>query len=317
MAGIMKQDVNYNIILLSLLFGLGANIVRSFRWANLIDSLGKKVNRTNVILAILGNYAINTAIPFRVGDIWRCGVTAKYEKVPFTKLLGTLFVDRIMDTIMVTLISFCIFIFNINFLTHFFSENPPLIINYIYSIVTSVWTYVGLIVTGLLLCLIFVKYKHLSIVKKIRVSLSNFLEGIKSLQKIKNKFLFVIQTFLIWGGYFLYLYVAFFAFDFTKDLGVRIGLMTFVMGSISIAVPVQGGIGVWHFMVISTLTAFGVSKLDAGAFAFLIFAVQALWVIITGLIGIIALPIYNASRHKINDEVAERHDPTILDTFNS
>lgn len=292
MMDVVKKGVRYDIILFSLIFGLMGNIIRGLRWGMLIDSLGKRVRLKNVIYSVLGNYAINMALP-RVGEIWRCGMVAKYEKVPFTKLLGTLFVDRIMDTVVVGLLTLCLFVFNISFFRNFFSENPPVIVETIYHILTSVWTYIGLILFILLLWVIFVRLKHLSLVQKIAGMAKNILEGIKSLWKIEYKVRFVVETLLIWCCYFLYFYVAFFAFDFTKDLGIRIGLIAFAMSSIGVAAPVQGGIGVWHFMVISTLVAFGVNSNDAGAFAMVVFAVQTLWVVLVGLFGIAALPIIN------------------------
>ncbi|MDR1115017.1 MAG: flippase-like domain-containing protein [Tannerella sp.] len=293
---VVKKGVRYDIILFSLIFGLAANTVRGLRWSMLIDSLGKRVNRKNVIYAVWGNYAINMALP-RIGEIWRCGVTSKYEKVPFAQLLGTLFVDRIMDTLVVALLTLCLCVFNISFFRDFFSENPPAMISTLYALASSVWTYAGLAVLLLTFWLVFVKLKHLAIVKKIIEMFRNIWEGIKSIWKIKQKTRFFIQTLLIWGGYFLYFYITFFAFDFTKDLGVRIALIAFAMSSIGVAIPVQGGIGVWHFMVISTLVAFGTDVSDAGAFAMVVFAIQTVWVILTGLFGIVALSVANKNEN--------------------
>lgn len=39
----------------------------------------------------------------------------KYDKIPFTRLLGTLLIDRVSDTIMVGLITMSIIIFNFDF----------------------------------------------------------------------------------------------------------------------------------------------------------------------------------------------------------
>jgi uncharacterized protein (TIRG00374 family) len=298
---VIKEGVRYDIIFFSLLFGLAANTVRGLRWGMLIDSLGKRVKKKNAIYAIWGNYAINMVLP-RVGEIWRCGVMSKYEKIPFTKLLGTLFVDRIMDTLVVALLTLCLCVFNISFFQNFFAENPPVIIATLYTLISSVWTYVGIAILGLIFWFIFVKLKHLAIVKKIIEMFHNIWEGFKSLWKIEYKARFIIQTLLIWGGYFLYFYITFFAFDFTKDLGVRIGLIAFAMSSIGVAVPVQGGIGVWHFMVISTLVAFGVNISDAGAFAMVVFAIQTVWVVWGGLFGIVALPIANKNEDEDNGQ---------------
>jgi hypothetical protein len=115
---------------------------------------------------------------------------------------------------------------------------------------------------------------------------------------MEHKVRFFIQTILIWGGYFCYFYTTFYAFDFTRELGVRIGLIAFAMSSIGVAVPIQGAIGVWHFMVISTLICFGVAESDAAAFAFVVYAIQTMWIVILGLLSIVALPIINKEKEK-------------------
>jgi uncharacterized protein (TIRG00374 family) len=286
---VIKKGVRYDVILFSLFFGLAANTLRGLRWSLLIDALGKRVQRRRAVFAVWGNYAINMALP-RVGEIWRCGVMAKYEKVPFSKLLGTLFVDRMMDTLVVALLTLCLCVFNIGFFRNFFTENPPLIIGTLYRLLSSGWTWTGLLLSVAACWFVFVKLKRLTVVQRITTVFGNIWEGFRSLWTIRHKARFVAQTFGIWVGYFLYFYLTFFAFDFMRDLGLRIALITFAMSSISVAVPVQGGIGVWHFMVIATLAAFGVERTDAGAFAMVVFAIQSAWVVLTGLFGIAALP---------------------------
>ena len=60
---VVKEGVRYDIILVSLLFGLFANIVRGLRWGLLISSLGERFKMSNVIYAVLGNYAVNLVLP--------------------------------------------------------------------------------------------------------------------------------------------------------------------------------------------------------------------------------------------------------------
>ena len=294
MTSIFKKGVRFDIILFSLIFGMGANIARGYRWGLLIDSLGERVKRSNTILSVFGNYAINMVLP-RVGEIWRCSEVAKHEKVAFTKLLGTMLVDRVMDTLVVATLTVSLFVFNISFFKKYFSKNPAILDGF-YAMFTSVWMYIGLAALVIVICLLFTKWGHLTAVQKGRKAVLNVWEGIKSLWKIKHKVRFIIQTLLIWCGYFCFFYITFFAFDFTRDLGVRIGLLAFTMSSIGVAVPVQGGIGVWHFMVISTLVCFGVADSDAATFAFIVYAIQTLWIVILGLISIVALPIINKEK---------------------
>ncbi|WP_106831859.1 lysylphosphatidylglycerol synthase transmembrane domain-containing protein [Parabacteroides pacaensis] len=291
---IIKNGVRYDVLLFSLIFGLLANIIRAFRWKLLINSLGDQPRTMNVVWAVLGNYAVNLILP-RVGEIWRCGVIRKYDKISFTQLLGTLVVDRTADTLMVALITLGIFVFNIGFFISFFAKNP-MILDGFYSMFTSIWIYVVIIIMALFIWVIFTYMRNFTLVVKAKNILKNVWVGIKSIWYLKQKGLFLVYTIGIWSGYFLFFYTTFYAFGFTEHLGLVVGLIAFAMSSIGVAVPVQGGIGTWHFMVISTLVCFGVTDNDAAAFAFIVYSVQTVWTALIGLVGVIALPISNRQR---------------------
>ena len=263
---VVKEGVRYDIILVSLLFGLFANIVRGLRWGLLISSLGERFKMSNVI--------------------------TKYDKISFTKLLGTLLIDRVSDTIMVGLITLMIFIFNISFFTSFFAKNPALLEGF-QSMFNSIWIYVAVIIFVAVIWFVFTYMSNFTLVQKAKGMLRNVWTGMKSIWYMEHKMRFVIETLLIWGGYFCYFYITFYAFDFTKDLGIVVGLITFTMSSIGVAVPVQGGIGPWHFMVIATLVCFGVNENDAAAFALVVHTVQTVWTGLCGLFGVVALPLTN------------------------
>ena len=199
---VIRKGVRYEIILFSLLFGLGANIVRGLRWGLLIRSLGDKVKTCNVIYAVLGNYAVNLVLP-RVGEVWRCGMITKYDKIPFTRLLGTLLIDRVSDTIMVGLITMSIIIFNFDFFHSFFAKNPALLDGF------SVHVQLDMDLCGRRnfiagIWFIFTYMSNFTLVKKAKSMLQNVWDGMKSIWLMKRKGLFVIQTLLIWTGYFLY-----------------------------------------------------------------------------------------------------------------
>ena len=288
---VIRHGVRYDIILFSLLFGLFANIVRGLRWGLLIETLGVRFKRSNAINAVLGNYAVNLVLP-RVGDVWRCGIVAKYDKISFSKLLGTLLIDRVSDTIMVGTITLFIFIFNIDFFISFFAKNPALLEGF-HAMLNSIWIYALAIGLVILVWFVFKYMSRFTLVRKAKDLLLNVWAGMKSIWLMDRKWLFLVQTLLIWRGYFCYFYITFFAFDFTRELGIGVGLIAFTMSSIGVAVPVQGGIGPWHFMVIATLVCFGVNENDAAAFALVVHTVQTVWTGLCGLGGIVALPLTN------------------------
>ena len=288
---VIRHGVRYDIILFSLLFGLFANIVRGLRWGLLIETLGVRFKRSNAINAVLGNYAVNLVLP-RVGEVWRCGIVAKYDKISFSKLLGTLLIDRVSDTIMVGTITLFIFIFNIDFFFSFFAKNTALLEGF-HAMLNSIWIYALAIGLVILVWFVFKYMSHFTLVRKAKDLLLNVWAGMKSIWLMDRKWLFLVQTLLIWSGYFCYFYITFYAFDFTRELGIGVGLIAFTMSSIGVAVPVQGGIGPWHFMVIATLVCFGVNENDAAAFALVVHTVQTVWTGLCGLGGIVALPLTN------------------------
>ncbi|GHT33319.1 dolichol-P-glucose synthetase [Bacteroidia bacterium] len=289
---LLKRGVRYDILLFSLVFGLAANIVRAVRWGLLIDTLGEHYKMKNLVFAVLGNYAVNLVFP-RMGEVWRCGIITKYEKISFTKLLGTLLIDRVADAISVGLILVGIVCFNAGFFKTFLANNPSLMISF-----PDYWIIILFLIIVAAVWYTFTRLKHLTFVQKSIGVLSNVWEGMKSVWLMEHKGLFIIETVMIWGLYFIYFYTTFYAFGFTEHLGVRVGLIAFTMSSIGVAVPIQGGLGPWHFMVINTLIVFSVSGADAKNFAFVVFAVQTLWQALCGIFGIAALSITNKAVDK-------------------
>jgi uncharacterized protein (TIRG00374 family) len=294
---VISKGVRYEIILISLLFGLAGNIIRGIRWGMLIDSLGERFRLSNVIYAVLGNYAVNFVLP-RVGEMWRCGVVTKYDKIPFSKLFGTLLIDRIADAVAVGILSVVVLAFNFPFFRHFFAGHPSLTGGLPFNFGT-VWIILFIVILIVAIRFAFTRLGHLSFVRKAKGVLEGILEGMKSIRLMEYKTRFLIQTILIWVCYFLYFYIAFYAFDFTRNLGIGPGLMAFIMSSIGVAVPIQGAIGPWHFMVIATLVVYGVNENDAAAFALVVHTIQSVWLILCGLFGIVALPVTNKNRERV------------------
>jgi uncharacterized protein (TIRG00374 family) len=291
----LKKDVNYWIIALSLPFGLFGQIMRAFRWDLLIRPLGYHPRKSNLIYSVLGNYGVNLAF-LRLGEVWRCTMINRYEKIPFTKLIGTMIIDRVSDTITVALIIIVAFILNVPYFESFFAQHPETYAKF-YEIFSSVWFYTGIAVTGIAVWFCFWKFKEHPVIKKINQFLFNVWEGIRTIGRMKNNWLFIFYTLLIWLSYFLYFYICFYAFPFTENLGWNCGLIAFGMGSIAMGVPVQGGVGAWQVMIMAALMGFGIAKDDAGAFAFCVWTIQSLiFTAIYGLFGVMALPIANRKK---------------------
>lgn len=278
------KDANYGILAFSLLFGLLGNTIRGYRWELLIRPLGYKPKISTLNYAIYGGYAVNFVFA-RAGEIWRCGIVAKEEKVPFTKLIGTMILDRVFDTLTVLTITVIAFFLNMQFLLKQNEETLQSITN----ILTSPAFYLGILGIVAIIFIILKFFKNNFIVKKVLDLLKGMAADMKAIWKMDTKGRLFLYTIGIWGSYFLYFYTTFFAFDFTKDLGFTAGLVAFALSSISMGVPSNGGLGPWQIAVIAALSIYGVDGVSATAFATGVFSIQSLWVIFCGLIGIAML----------------------------
>ncbi|NDW11017.1 lysylphosphatidylglycerol synthase transmembrane domain-containing protein [Dysgonomonas sp. 520] len=276
------KNANWAILTFSLIFGLLGNVIRGLRWRLIIDPLGYHPRKSSLVYAVLGNYAVNFALP-RAGEIWRCGVISKEEKIPFKKLIGTLIIDRVFDTLMVALILLLAFVCNATVFLRKSSEFniPPFL--------TSVWFYVAVAASLVVVIAIFAIFKENKIVKKVREFLLSIWNDMKTVKTMKEKKRFLIYTVSIWIAYFLYFFVTFYAFDFTSHLGIAAGLFVFALSSVSMAIPSNGGLGPWQAAVVFALMAFAIQSEQAIAFATAVFTFQSIWVVLCGLFGIAAL----------------------------
>ena len=283
----ITKSANFYIIAYSLLFGLAGNIFRALRWELTIQSLGYYPKRISLIYAVMGNYAVNFVLP-RAGEVWRCGVVTKYDKVPFSTTFGTLLVDRFFDVVAMGFILVLCLVLDFKFFATYLQANPAVGTGVI-SIFSSFWLY------GILIFIFSVFYVLLRflpnffLIKKIKLFYGGMKRDILMVWKMQKKSLFILYTFLCWFGYYLYFFLFFYAFGFTEHLGPVAGLLVFAMSSLGVAAPTQGGIGAWHFMVITSLLVYGVSYEQGSAFAGAVFTIQSLWLILIGLFSIFAI----------------------------
>lgn len=280
-------------IIIPLFIALLSHFLRAVRWKMLIDPLGKEVNLWNVYGAVMAGYCINYAVP-RAGEIARCGLVKKYEGVPFTELLGTLIVDRSVDIIVEGFVILLTIVLQYSEIMQL-AEQYHLIEGAI-GLLSNPITWI-IIVSLIALPFLFRKaIKNTKIYSKIKEMLSNVVNGLKSVLKLEHKGLFILYSILIFVCYYFMFYLCFFAFDYTENLSMLCGLSAFVMGSLGIIAPVQGGLGAWHVLVIGTLVTYGVFEDQACSFALLVHGSQTLMLISVGILAMALMFYFNKKK---------------------
>ncbi len=293
----LRNDVNYWWFLPVIVVSIFSHIFRALRWQLQLRAIDVHPSMSALINSIFGTYFVNLLFP-RLGEVWRSGYIANREKTSFTQVLGSMVGDRLSDTVTVALLTLFTFFIAQDKLMMFFDQRD----DGSGSIFTS-WVFWLLVVLGvmgvLVMVWIFRSKSENKVIAKVRLMLRNLWDGFAAIGKMDGKWLFLLYTVLIWGCYFLQLYLASFAFACTKDLGIMAILVLFVLSSIGMAVPSNGGLGAWQFAIIFGLTLYGVGTFppstpydpQASAFAWLVWGVQTCLLIVLGIYAFISMAI--------------------------
>lgn len=283
--------LNWFWMSVSLVFGVMSHVLRGWRWKLTLEPMGEHVRSSNCVYAIFVSYASNMIIP-RLGEISRCGVLVKYDGVSFSKALGTVVTERLIDSLCVLLIICGTLLVNFHVFDSFFAKTGSNI-HSIADLLSSPVLYIVGASTVAFLVLVYFLIRKLSFFVHVQKFMKNVWEGISSLRKVQNFPLFIFYTVGIWACYFLHFYLTFYCFDFSAHLGWMAGMAMFVAGSIAVLVPTPNGAGPWHFAIIAMMSLYGVSWEDAGIFALIVHGIQTLLIILLGIYGLAVLPFTN------------------------
>nr|WP_321454154.1 lysylphosphatidylglycerol synthase transmembrane domain-containing protein [uncultured Carboxylicivirga sp.] len=290
---VLKNDVDFRWIGLSVFLGLLSHLSRAMRWRMLIEPVERKPRLSNTFWAVMTGYLANLVFP-RMGEVSRCGVISKYEKMSFTRVVGTVVAERLSDLLMLVLITVVVLILQFDLFVVFIHKHIHL--EGLTTMFSSPFFYIIIAVIIASVFLIIRFSERLSILKHVRNLWVKFSDGLSSYRKIKNVPAFIFHTLFIWTMYFLMIYVCFFSMDQTSKLTIDAGITILLTGSLGMIAPVQGGLGPWHFMVIATLKLYGITSDVGGVFALVVHAAQNAMIIVVGLIAFIVLPFINPSK---------------------
>jgi uncharacterized protein (TIRG00374 family) len=300
------KHANYFWILLSLLISFAGFIVRALRWRLLIEPLGYAPGRSNTFYAVMIGYLANFAFP-RIGEITRCGTLNRTEKIPLDSLIGTVIVERSIDVITMILLIILIFFSKIHFFGDFLTNQ---IFNPAIEGFSGYFTKPPIVWIGIIggFCLIIIglilfrkRLTRFSFIQKGIAIVKGVGNGLRTGFTMKRRGLFLLYTILLWTIYFLMTWVVVYALPATSHLKPIDGLFILVIGSIGITIPVQGGIGAFHWIVSLGLTLYDIPKEDGLAFATLSHESQALFIVLLGTFSLAMLAI-RRKRKKENVE---------------
>jgi uncharacterized protein (TIRG00374 family) len=280
--------IHYGYILAAFVIMLLSNWSRAVRWNLLIQPLGYKTSDRNGFLAVMVGYFANLAFP-RLGEVSRCVVLNRTNNVPVDKLVGTVIVERIFDFICLFIIVGLTLILEFEKIRNFFVENITkklgqggfMALLTVFNITIAI----TVIIIGIALTFaLYRRYRNHKAVAKVTTLAKGLFDGMKGVGKMKKKWLFLFHSAFIWAMYYLMVYLCFLALSSTEHLGLVAALTVLVTGSFGFVMPVQGGIGAYHFAVASTLVLYGLTEKEGAVFALVAHTFQmSVFVLVGGL----------------------------------
>jgi len=287
-------NMNMKWYILAFILSIVSNYSRAVRWQTIIEPMGYKPNIVNTFLSINIMYLSNSLIP-RSGELSRCSILYRYDKIPITKLFGTVLVERIVDMLCFGLMLGILFVSQFGLVREYLLRPD---VKESLEAKANLWPIlIAVAVIGLIALIVIIKLRErilqTSIGKKIGKILFDLWEGIKSTKNIERKWAFIFHTVLIWTMYFGVLYVSFFSYESTAELGFTVAFAALIMGSLGMIIPTAGGIGTWNLMVTLTLVLYGVSEPNAFIYSFIALFMMTITSVIAGSLSFMYLPIYN------------------------
>lgn len=291
----LMQGANYFWILAYFACLIASHVVRSWRWGYLLAPIRRGIGFRNLFAGVMIGYMFNNILP-RAGEIARPYAISRTEQIPVSSALGTIVVERIIDTF-----SFLILVALLPLV-----YDGPLLESF-------PWLQsAGLTITAVtgagLVCLVALMVRRdwtdrfllrplgWVLPQGLRVradaQVHAFLDGFLFLKEPASFAVIALSGIVVWVLYILMTYVALFAFGL-GGLGPRAAVVLLTISSIGVAIPTPGSTGSYHAFTSQTLIRlYAVDPSVALGFATVTHAV--------GFIGVTLIGLYYFVRDRAN-----------------
>ena len=287
----LKQSKLWIVFPVLIILGL-SHFLRALRWRLIMEPLGYQPSIANTYLAVLIGYLANLAIP-RLGEVLKCTLLAKYEKVPAEKIVGTIVAERAFDVISLGIVFLMALGLQFNVIEAGWNQLKNQTANPVMNSNEVNWKMYLLVGIGILfVALFFILRKHIpTILTTFKQIISGIWEGVMSATKLKQQKLFFLYSIGIWFLYLLATYVGLYATAGTES-SFATAISCLAYASIGMILT-PGGIGAYAYFMAKVLELNGVDYTLGLANGTLQWFSQFLIVIVLGGLSLIILPIIN------------------------
>ena len=305
------KTAHYIYIIPVLIMAVLSHLSRAIRWKILIEPMGYHPSAANTFYSTLCGYFANTFIP-RAGELLRCTLLSRYEKIPFPKLFGTIITERIFDLICYFIVIAITFLIQIKTVSDFIKEKVEIFSTQ--NQATPVWVTITIGLTILSIGFFILKFilkryashPRLGKLKNLQIGLK---EGFFAIIHLKKRKAFIAHTIFIWAMYLLQVYVGFYALSETSHLGIGAAFSVLSLSTLAMIIA-PGGIGAFPVAVQQVLLIYSVDNIS---FGWLMWGVNTSIIIVLGIVSF-GLLIY---QNKYKNEKKRYHPRKDIETGRS
>lgn len=270
-------------VIASVLMGVVAVFIRALRWRLLLEPMGYSTSLSNAYHATMSGYLVNLGIP-RSGEVTRCAMFSKSDKVPLNVLVGTVLSERVLDLVMLAFVLLFSVLLQFNLLYGYIHEN---VISKLMANKLLLSVVVVCLLGGLLLA--FRAKRIFNAESTFGKMVLGFFDGIKSIFTLRRPVFFIACTIGIWVCYWMMTWFILLAFDFTAHLGMAGGLSTLVFSTLGVIIPAPAGSATIFSISIGLNQIYGLLTEQSNAIGIVMFSSNIIMIIVAGTFSYIVM----------------------------
>jgi uncharacterized protein (TIRG00374 family) len=237
--------------------------LRSYRWGVILQPM-EKIDQISLFSVTSVGFLAIASIPARIGELARPYLISKRSSIKMSSALGTIIIERILDSFTVLTIAVIVL---------FFTNLPSWMIKS-----SIIFFLLALAMFCFILFLILRRDMALKLVNtildklpgkfanKIDELIHHFIDGLQIVTNINLLLYLFFLSALIWLVDVLAIYTLLLSFGFTLPVIASFVLMIILI--VGIAIPTAPGyIGNWHYACILALSFFSIAQAEAFSFA--------------------------------------------------
>ena len=292
--GTQFRHANYSLIALVGLVTVGSYFLRGKRWQQPLLTLGyhPTVFRTTVAMQ---TGVVSSMIVLGSGELTRCATLQRTDGIPLAQGIGSVVAERIVDLFMLALVLLLTALVEFNRVRTYFSGLTL-------AVPSTYWI---VIISSLLIAISLLSWwalrrplvRNHPLTGRLMRIIQGFNRGFMAIRQLPQPGLFVVLTVLNQVLSCFVTYLLLLAVDATHQLPFSSSLTILAVSSLGgLAVPTQGGIGTYHFLVSRVLVLYGIPQTESVAVATFLHAINFAINLLLSSVSFLIVPMLIAAR---------------------